>query len=265
MAQLTDQHYLRTEHYSDASNLDARILVHERFSTNVHKWQRWVFDQLDLPEQCTILDVGCGPGSLWTENEPRIPPGWTILLSDLSPGMVREALQHLSHSHQLLTTGALDAQAIPFADASFDAVVANHMLFHVPDRGRALSEMRRVLRSGGRLYASTNGAEHLRELRDLITRFCPQAGIPNVAAQFGLENGATQLSHYFANVALFRQENALMVTEAEPLIAYVQSMICETTLAQNLEAFSRLVREEIAARGAIHIRKDSGVFTATRA
>ena len=265
MARLTDQHYLRTEQYSDASNLDARILVHERFSTNVHKWQHWVFDQLDLPEQCTILEVGCGRGSLWTENEPRIPPGWTILLSDLSPRMLRAARQHLGHGQQLVTTVALDAQAIPFPDESFDAVVANHMLFHVPDRDQALGEMRRVLRSGGRLYASTNGAEHLRELRDLITRFCPQAGIPSVAAQFGLEDGASQLSHHFVDVALYRQENALMVTEAEPLIAYVRSMICETTFAQNLEAFGRLVREEIAARGAIHVRKDSGLFTAVRA
>jgi SAM-dependent methyltransferase len=179
--------------------------------------------------------------------------------------MVREARQHLGQSRQFLTTGAFDAQAIPFPDESFDAVVANHMLFHVPDRERAIGEMRRVLRSGGKLYASTNGSEHLGELRDLIARFCPQADIPYAAAQFGLENGAIQLSRHFANVALYRQENALMVTEAEPLIAYVRSMICETALAQNLEAFSRLVQEEIAARGAIHIRKDSGVFTAVRA
>ena len=54
----------------------------------------------------------------------------------------------------------------PYDDASFDAVIANHMLFHVPDRAKALAEMRRVLRPGGKLYTSTMGETHKKTLRD---------------------------------------------------------------------------------------------------
>ena len=62
-----DQEYLKQE-YRDATNLNARIRLHQRFSLNPYGWLRWVFDQLDLPSECRILELGCGPGNLWLEN-----------------------------------------------------------------------------------------------------------------------------------------------------------------------------------------------------
>lgn len=265
MSQLTDQEYLRTDQYQDASNLNARICVHQRFSINDYAWQRWVFDQLDLPERCDILDVGSGPGDLWLENRDRLPRGLTIVLSDLSPGMVHKARHNLGSNHHQFKYRVLDAQAIPFPDGSFDAVVANHMLYHVPDRDAALHEFNRVLRPGGRLYTATNGLSHLQELRDLVTRFCTDVDTTNVATEFGLENGAVQLSRQFAHVVRQRQENALVVTEAEPLIAYALSMMGGRAGGRDVEALSRSVRQQIAAQGAICIEKDSGLFIATKA
>jgi ubiquinone/menaquinone biosynthesis C-methylase UbiE len=239
--------------------------VHRHFSTNDYKWYRWVFDHFDLPARCSILDVGCGPGHLWLENEDRIPAGWAITLSDLSSGMIQEARYDLRGSRRRFQYCVLDAQAIPFADECFDAVIANHMLYHVPNRERSFDEIHRVLQPGGHLYAATNGLRHLRELRELVTRFCPGADTTNAAANFGLENGAEQLSRHFASVTLRRQENTLVVTEAEPLIAYARSMMCQTALTQNIEELSRSVHEQIARQGAIHIQKDSGMFIATKA
>ena len=71
----TDQAYLREEQYRDDANLRARLDLHRRFSTNPQPWHRWVFDQLDLPDEADILEVGCGPGELWLQNLDRIPPG----------------------------------------------------------------------------------------------------------------------------------------------------------------------------------------------
>lgn len=264
MPRLTDQAYLLTDQYRDASNLNARIYVHQRFSTNDYPWQRWVFDHLDLPEPCDILDVGCGPGHLWIENGDRLPPRWTIVLSDLSFGMVQKARLRLEGSSRPFRYRVLDAQAIPFPDERFDAVIANHMLYHVPDRAAVLYEIARVLRSGGRLYAATNGLSHLRELHDLVANSCPEADIGNVALDFGLENGAAQLLKHFAHVTCHRQENALVVTAAEPLIAYAMSMMCETAWSDGAEAFARSICERIAAHGAVHIQKDSGIFEARK-
>jgi len=79
------------DQYRDASNLNARIALHRRFSTNKAGWTRWVFDQLALPQECAILELGCGPADLWQQNAGCIPEGWHITLSDFSPGMVEKA------------------------------------------------------------------------------------------------------------------------------------------------------------------------------
>jgi hypothetical protein len=76
MSKLSDQEFLLTDQYKNASNLDARIQLHRLFSINKYGWMRWVFDQFDLPPACRILDLGCGPADLWVQNLERIPAGW---------------------------------------------------------------------------------------------------------------------------------------------------------------------------------------------
>ena len=265
-ARMTDQRYLRAEQYRDAANLRARMTLHERFSVNQSPWQRWVFDRLALPAQCRVLELGCGPGKLWLENADRLAWGWMVTLADYSPGMVREARQGVRDANLVAASAPefayvnLDAQALPFADASCDAIIANHMLYHVPDRARALAEIRRVLRPGGRFYAATNGEEHLRELDELLT----QAGQPPLgrpANHFTLEGGAVELAQVFAQVTLERYDDGLVVTEAAPLVAYLSSGL--RYAAADQARIAAIVAQELTARGgALHISKSSGLFTA---
>jgi SAM-dependent methyltransferase len=264
MLQRTDQHYLLTQQYQNAANLNARIQLHARFSTNAYGWHLWIFDQLKIAPRSRVLELGSGPGRLWTENIARIPNDWDMTLSDFSPGMLEETRRNLAGVGRPFSFEVIDAQSIPFAGASFDALIANHMLYHVPDRPKALSEIRRVLRPGGRFYASTVGAAHLREIGELVRRFDPQIvfGIGDEAS-FTLENGAQQLETQFSSVALHRYEDALIVTEAEPLIAYVLSGRVGAALeGDRVAEFAAFVRRELAEQRAIHITKDSGLFEA---
>ena len=255
--------------YPDASNLNARVYLHRQYSTHPQPWPQWVFKQLDLSAARAVLELGCGPGTLWRqclarENLDRLPAGTKIVLTDFSPGMVAEARRNLSGSERSFAFAVLDAQALPFADAIFDAVIANHMLYHVPERQQAFSEIRRVLVPGGRLYAATNGRAHMGELRALHERFQEGSGrlLGAVAESFTLENGAAQLAPWFSQVTLRRQENSLHVTEVGPLVAYVAST---QTLSQDaLRALAAYVEQEISQHGAIEIAKDSGLFTAIR-
>src|SRR6266545_1500464 len=236
MSKIADQTYLLNDQYRNATNLNARIQLHERFSTNTYGWHRWVFDQIKIAPRSRILELGCGPGRLWLQNIERIPADGEITLSDFSPGMLEETRRNLAGSGRPFSFEVIDAQSIPFADASFDAVIANHMLYYVPDRAKALGEIRRVLRSGGYLYASTVGAAHLREMGELAEQFDPRL-VPWVGARptdsFRLENGAEQLAPYFAEVALHRYEDALIVTEAEPLVAFIASEDADKVLVGN--------------------------------
>jgi ubiquinone/menaquinone biosynthesis C-methylase UbiE len=212
-----------------------------------------------------VLELGCGPGRLWLENLDRIPPAWVITLSDFSPGMIEEAQGNLAGAGRPFAFERVDVQSIPFADASFDMVIANHMLYHVPDRPRALAEIRRVLRPGGRFYAATIGAAHLREIGELVRRFTSQT-IWDLSAtgNFELENGAEQLAHFFTTVDLYRYQDGLIVTEAQPLIDYILSgrvgAALEGDQAIELAAY---IGREFAAHGTMAITKDTGLFEAT--
>jgi ubiquinone/menaquinone biosynthesis C-methylase UbiE len=277
MAQGTDREYLLNQQYRDASNLNARMQLHQRFSTNKHGWHRWVFDQIHLPPRARVLELGCGPGTLWCENGERLPEGWEITLSDFSAGMVQEAQRNLADIQRNFTFEAVDAQAIPFATARFDTVIANHMLYHVPDRTKAYAEIRRVLKPEGRFYAATNGPAHLRELHDRVRvaalKVYTQAQAEVTADRaspadswteaFNLETGQEELSRWFSAVALSRYPDALVVTEAEPLIAYVLSGRYGAVLAgEPIGEFTRSVEEEIVRHGAVRITKDAGLFEA---
>jgi SAM-dependent methyltransferase len=254
---ISDQTYLR-EQYKNAANLNDRILLHQRFSTNPYDFHLWVFDHLKLPADSRVLELGCGPGSLWRPNLARIPAGWQITLSDLSPGMLAEARANLASAASFAFEQA-DAQSLPFADAAFDAVIANHMLYHVPDRAKAFAEIRRVLRTGGRFYAATNGENHLREIYELVQQFDPALDLWN-RMTFRLENGAGELAPFFPQVTLHRYPSNLVVTEAEPLVAFVASMIGAKLSGERRAAFAQAVAERIAADGAIYVTKDTGLF-----
>jgi SAM-dependent methyltransferase len=260
MPRISDQAYLLSQQYHNASNLEARIALHARFSTNTYGYYPWIFDHLDLPPHSRVLELGCGTGRLWLENVHRIPEGWDITLSDFSPGMLQEAQQNLRDSRRPLALAVIDAQAIPYEDESLDGVIANHMLYHVPDRPKALAEIRRVLRPGGKLFAATNGEAHLRELNRFVpereTDFGREHG-------FNLENGRDELALWFSTIILHRYEDALIITEAEPLIAYFRSTRIASALDDEARAdLARRVEQELAAHGAIHVTKDSGLFEA---
>ncbi|MBI1814947.1 MAG: methyltransferase domain-containing protein [Deltaproteobacteria bacterium] len=261
----TDPSYLRNVQYRDSRNLDARIALHDRFSINPYPWHRWLFDQLALPPASRVLDVGCGAGTMWVKNRDRLDPTWELTLSDFSSGMLNAARQGLAGGNLTVRFEQVDAQSIPHADDSFDVVIANHMLYHVPDRDPAIAEIHRVLRAGGRLYAATNGHAHLRELDQLAAPFAPATEMIDSATRFGLETGLAQLQRRFGDVRALRYEDGLVVTDAEPLIAYIRSMSATATISK--EALGKLrahIDHEIAMRGAVRITKDSGLFVAMK-
>ena len=169
MSRYTDQQYLREKQFKDASNLDARVQLHMRYSTEKIEWLRWLFEQITWPQEGHMLELGCGPAGLWKSNIERVPAGLNITLSDFSPGMLEDARVSLGENASRFSFEQIDAQEIPREDAAFDLLLANHMLYHVPDPEKAYREISRVLKPGGRFCASTVGERSLHELKELAT------------------------------------------------------------------------------------------------
>jgi SAM-dependent methyltransferase len=261
ISDLEDEEFV-ADQYRTASNLNARIVLHQRYSTNRYGWQRWIFDQFSFPPQARLLELACGPGDLWLENVDRIPAGWQLTLSDLSPGMAQQARQKLAPVRAPFQFEVIDAQAIPYESQSLDGVIANHMLYHVPNRGRALSEIRRVLKPDGRFYTSTIGQAHLQEIAELVARFEPGLSMwgEKPSDSFTLEKGAAQLERWFGKVTLARYEDDLIVTEPTALIDYIFSGRMELTAGER-QAFAAFVDEAFRRHGGkFFITKDSGMF-----
>ena len=203
-----------------------------------------------------MLDVGCGSALLWTVNRERIDVSWSLTLSDLSPGMIESARAVLGDRADYVVA---DAQALPFADESFDTVIANHMLYHVPDRPRAFAEIRRVLVRGGVLHAATNGRDFMRELVELVG---PRWRFARHMEAFGLETGPPQLEPFFNDVRVERFENELLVTEAEPALAYVRSS--ESFTGADLDDVGAAIEAAIARDGAFRITSRPGLISCRR-
>ena len=272
----TDQTYLKESQYKDATNLDARITLHQRFGRRAVNWHRWIFERSYMPGERRILELGCGTGTFWLENEERIPEGWDVTLSDLSVGMLKEAKERLENVPHDFEFTEVDAQKIPFEDDHFDMVMANQVFHHIPNASRALAEIRRVLKPGGRVYIGASGRAHLQELSELAAHLMEGASLRTFRGLFGsqtfrLEGGEALLEANFHDVRLHRLEkNDLFVTEAEPLIAFILSMSSAETfrrepgrkVEQQTEAFRTYLERQIADHGSIHITRAVGLLEA---
>lgn len=104
----------------------------------------------------TLLDVGCGPGTITVDLAAAVAPGHTTAV-DASPEAIAKA-RTLTVERGLSTVdfAVADVHALDFADDTFDVVHAHQVLQHVGDPVRALSEMRRVCRPGG-IVAARDG------------------------------------------------------------------------------------------------------------
>ncbi len=178
--------------------------------------------------------------------------------------MVKAAREILSNLESPFHFVVLDVQAIPYGDREFDAVIANHMLYHVPDRRTAFSEIRRVQKPGGFLYAAANGRGDKRNISELGRRVNPDLFPDKVTDSnwFSLESGRRELEEWFSDVRLHKYEDALRITESGPLVAYFKSF--NWLSASELRELEKIADREIAGRGAIHIVKRPGLFVARK-
>ncbi len=254
------------EQYENASNLRARINIHERFSVNKYGWMRWYFDELNLPKKCKILELGCGDASLWKKNKDRITEGLNITLSDNSIGMLNDAKIALGRKAENFVFQIIDAQDIPYENCSFDVVIANHMLYHVENIQGALSEINRVLKPGGNFYSSTVGKNHMVEIRDIMLKFKSETmdiKSSDITSRFQLENGLEKLKKWFDSIEMKRYEDNLIVTEETSIIDYLFSMpgnVRESFNEERLYELKKYLKNKIATEGGIYITKDTGFF-----
>ncbi len=215
--------------YGTADKLKDRIALHERYGPAQEPFHAWMLRQVQAPPTANVLEVGCGSGYFWVVNARQVPKGWTLTLTDQSAGMVSEARANLEAAGVKAGFGIHSVADLPFADASFDVAFANHMLYHAEDVDAAIAELRRVIKPGGRLYAATNGKNHMKQLHDdlePLSRAVPGLEVRSYdVGRFSLDTGERLLRGYFDDVRVFDRRDRLVVNDLEPYVRYILSMV----------------------------------------
>jgi SAM-dependent methyltransferase len=261
-----DRDALRHEAYADDAKLSARQAIY-RFIE--HPWPSSggrVLGAIDLRGDEIVVDVGCGNGNDMRDLQ-REGFGGTILGFDLSMGMlatVRPLGVPLTNA---------DAGGLPLRTGAADVALAMHMLYHCPDIEATAAELRRVIRRGGALVASTNSVDHLRELRALWTdALSDAAGQPlapwtTAVGRFALEDGADVLATAFDDVAVLRTDNRLLVPEVGPVVAYIESTrdlsgadVDDESWSAGMRLLAARVASIISAEGALALTVVKGIF-----
>lgn len=248
------------EQYKNSNNVNVRIHLHEKYSQNPLSWFHWLFSQYDLKAGMKILEIGCGNGKLWTLNEDHLN-NLEIVLSDVSLGMLNDAFKNLSHIPNI-TYQCFDAMNIPCSDETFDVVIANHVLFYVSDLSKTLSEIKRVLKKNGKLYASTYGMNHMKEITELVKEYDPKITLSNVSLYdiFGLENGYDILKPFFHQVDMEHYDDYLLVDNVHDIIQYILSCHGNQSeyILKDYPRFEKYVARKM--KKPMYITKDAGLF-----
>jgi DNA-binding transcriptional MerR regulator/ubiquinone/menaquinone biosynthesis C-methylase UbiE len=248
--------------YEDSRNISARISLHQNYSVNKQGWFPWIYERCAIRSGMNILEIGCGNGAVWTQNLSRLPGDVSIILSDISEGMIRDVRRTIGADDIRFSYATFDCAEIPYPENTFDMVLANHLLFYCDDIPKVCREVHRVLKAGGTFLCSTYGSGHMKEISKLVQDFEPriQLAADNLYERFGLENGEEILKQYFSDVTLFSYDDRIELDCPQPLIEYILS--CHGNQNQYLlnryKDFKHFVQK--ATKDGFTITKDAGVF-----
>jgi ubiquinone/menaquinone biosynthesis C-methylase UbiE len=225
----SDPTYVR-EQYATEAGLAARKAIYTEVTGPDAR--EIVFEAVAEVGPKSVLEVGCGEGELAERVQRELAV--SVIAIDQSERMV-----------ELARTRGVDARVgdvreLPFEDGSFDVAVAAWMLYHVPDLDRAVAELARVLRPGGRLVAATNASDHLYEMLSLARLAHAFADL-----SFRAEKGAEALERHFARVEMHDASGTVTFRDAEQIRSYLRS---SARLAAGADRVPELTKPLVARR-----------------
>lgn len=244
------------DQYGNANRLNSRIQIYD-FCENKTNWPEFAFSNLNFNNVSRVLELGCGNGQLWTINIQRVPENISIVLSDISEGMVNSVKKELGEDRRF-EFEVTDACKTPFKSNRFQMIIANQVLYHIENKEQVFSEISRLLTDEGYAYASTLSIENFLELFNIADKFDKRLvfdSSPTISS-FNLENGENVLSEHFNVINSYIFQNDVIVKDTEPLILYLASCYSPEQLdilVNNIDNFRSYLKSVINEDGEIRI------------
>ena len=189
--------------------------------------------------------------------------------------MVRAAVESASKRNLRVNVCRARIESLPLADGSCDRAMANHMLYHVPDIGKALLELRRVLKPGGRVVMATASRDYCRIWQDLHDSAARKLGYQ--PARSFLERFSPDdirlVREAFPSAQVFEFDDAFRFPAAEPALRYYASAMVDGIehapsdgrhRGPLISEMEKSLRRIIQRDGELVIPKSSALFVADK-
>lgn len=256
MSEINDTSVVKQQ-YATANNLNTRISIHDKYSTNKMGFGNWIVSNYRIDKGASVLELGCGTGDMWKGRESLISTCSRLILSDFSDGMVATTKETVGN-YDNIEYKVLDIQQIPYKDDSFDAVIANMMLYHVPNIKKGLTEVRRVLKCGGAFYCATYGEHGIIEyLSKILFEYRVE---DKINKNFTLQNGHEILSRTFSSVEKKEYIDSLAVTNIDNMVEYIYSLSSMTSLNNIPKQVIKEILIKNTTDGILNVPKEYGMF-----
>ena len=243
--------------YQTSGNLKTRISIHSKYSTNQQSFGEWITSHYVIEPEFRILELGCGTADMWKGKLALLDGGSHLTLTDFSAGMLETAAKNIGSAGNV-DFKVVDIQKIPYENDTFDMVIANMMLYHVPDLGKALAEVRRVLRPGGVFYCATYGEHGIMEfINDTLKEYHISGSI---GQSFTLQNGGDSLGRHFSTVEKLTREDGLVITHIPDFVEYVLSLSGLSGLERANAELLLQAFEKKSIDGILYVPKEYGMF-----
>ena len=163
--------YIR-DYWQERAGDFAALRRKELESPKLLLWQQEIEEKLKGRKKGRVLDVGCGGGFF---SILLAKAGYDVVGIDLSPAMIEEATRLASDMGASAKFAVMDAEALDFAEGTFDVVIARNVTWNLPHPAKAYEEWLRVLKKGGVLL--NYDAEHAKDHHQKMTGLHAHAGV----------------------------------------------------------------------------------------
>ena len=255
---------IQNAQYQSTENLDARILLHRRFTPPGKDMWDFVWDNYAFKKTDQVLEVGCGTGEFWTHPDRLIAPDMPVFLTDRSFGMVEHTRRRLESLFNAAHFGVAEAEALPYSSNRFRVVLAHFMLYHVADKQQALREFNRVLIEKGWVGIILLGPASMASISNRILRMNPDINlVPSDAAVFNADTADPVIRSVFPVVSRYDYKYTMRVDDPDIILNYAQSMPSIQKL--NLDdafwgKYRDSVLSDIMGHGSFDVAKSCSLF-----
>lgn len=261
----TDKEFLKDKQYKDAKNYGGRTGLWNYSEPKFNIWE-WTAKHYDFSTAKNVLEVGCGTGVFWQSVASRLSDQHHIVLTDFAEVMLagtRENLKDVKFPCPVDFKIA-DVENLPFADKSFDAILAHLMIYHVPSPEKALSEIKRVLKPGGWVGISTATLGSWYEIFTFAHALDPRIPLySSMSGCFPMERADMVLPDFFPQIKKYIHQIKMKIPTVEPIMNFLRTHLIAQTLnlsEEFFQKFEQVISAELKKKGVFMVNFYSTLY-----